>query len=336
MNMNTNVYNLVWADDEIDDFLDEDYENLLLKKGFKIIGKAHDGRELEELLKETSIIDAVIVDANFNETSNLINSERDISGLQYARSLYIHKLNRSLPFFLFTNRTEELLRDITRDNPSFLEDFPRHDRWFAKYLLEERNEMLDAIKKEVDKINSTSFKVRNRYQYELNAATMIPGAYDFVFEFLVSDIENKLEDMVEPFVRERRIIEKIFKLCEDWRIIPPISDDTNGTSNYFLYNAYSLKQNGGCRVKQYEMAGGNIMPKPLAQSLVYIVDITQDGAHSKGKLKLKVDKYFEETKDTLLLRSVSYILIDIIKWFVVTLLNHQDKDVNEITLWAKV
>ena len=45
-----NVYNIVWADDEIDDFLDEDYENDLREMGFNIIGKAHDGIELENIL----------------------------------------------------------------------------------------------------------------------------------------------------------------------------------------------------------------------------------------------------------------------------------------------
>ncbi len=78
-----------------------------------------------------------------------------------------------------------------------------------------------------------------------------------------------------------------------------------------------------------------IMPKPLAESLSYIIQITQDGAHSKGKLKLNVDKYFEKTKDTLLLRSVYFILIDIIKWFVLTLMKYNNKELNESILWKK-
>lgn len=330
-----NVYNIVWADDEIDIFLDNDYEEDLLDIGIKIIGKARNGIELEKCLEKENKIDAIIVDANFNETTQTTSSERDISGLVYARSLYLHKLEKKVPFFLFTNRTDELLKEITKDNPSFLDDFPRHKRWFSKYHREERDEMFTAIKDEVDKLNSPNFIVRNRYEYELNAANMINGAHDFVFEFLVKDLEGKLDEMVEPFVRQRRIIEKLFGLCEEWKIIPPISDDTNGTANYFLHNSYCPKQTSGIRQELYRMSGGDIMPKPLAQSLSYIVNVTQDGSHSKEKLKLKVDRYFEKTKDTLLLRSVSYILIDIIKWFVITLLQHQDKEVNEAVLWAK-
>ena len=56
----------------------------------------------------------------------------------------------------------------------------------------------------------------------------------------------------------------------------------------------------------------DIMPRPLAQSLVYFLDITQDAAHRKGKLQLKVDVYFVETKDVLLLKSIvfSSVLLD--------------------------
>ena len=44
--MNTNVYNIVWADDEIDAILDEVIVDLK-ENGFNIVGTAHDGKELE-------------------------------------------------------------------------------------------------------------------------------------------------------------------------------------------------------------------------------------------------------------------------------------------------
>ena len=119
--MNANVYNIVWADDEIDDILDNDTINDLKDKGFNIVGMAHDGEELERLLNYPDQVDAVIVDANFNESDTAIESERDTSGLDYARGLYIHKLKRRIPFFLFTNRSDELLKGIYKDNPKFLD-----------------------------------------------------------------------------------------------------------------------------------------------------------------------------------------------------------------------
>lgn len=148
---------------------------------------------------------------------------------------------------------------------------------------------------------------------------------------MVRDFDDTLVDIKEPFVSVRRSIEKIFGQCEIVKLIPPISDNTNGTAAYFLYNNYSLKEDEGYKT-YFEMVGENIMPKPLAQSLKYIVDITQDGSHSKKNMKLKVDEYFKKTKDVLLLRSVVYILIDVLKWFALTLLAHQDIEAN-MRLW---
>lgn len=333
--MRMNVYNIVWADDEIDELLDRETIAELESKGFNIVGQAHDGEELKSLLENPEMVDAVIVDANFNESDVEIGSERDTSGLDYARGLYLHTLKQSIPFFLFTNRSDELLRDIYKHNPKFLEDFPRHKRWFNKSGQGEYDEMFEAIKQTVDEQKSVSFIIRNRYQYELNAASLFNGTAEFIFDFLVRDYNNTLEEIKEPFVSVRRSIEKIFGQCENMKLIPPISDNTNGTAAYFIHNKYGIKDSTGKYTFPYEMLGGDLMPKPLATSLKYIVDITQDGSHSKNEMKLKVDEYFEQTKDILMLRSVVFILIDLVKWFAITALTHQDVEINEQTLWQK-
>lgn len=334
--MSTNVYNIVWADDEIDDILDKDTIDELKGKGFNIVGMAHDGEELEALLDNPEQVDAVIVDANFNESDGVIENERDTSGLDYARGLYIHKLKRRIPFFLFTNRSDELLMGIYQDNPKFLDDFPRHKRWFKKSSLKEYNDMLGEIKKVVDESKSPSFTVRNKYKYELNAARLIDGAEELIFEILTRDIDNSLEGIKEPFARMRKIIERLFCKCEILKLIPPISNNTNGTAYYFLNNECHIKDRTGKITSTYKMVGKrDIMHKVIATGLKYIVDITQDGSHSKKELKLKVDEYFEQTKDTLLLKSVAFILIDVIKWFALTALEYRDVDYNENTLWRK-
>lgn len=332
--MSKNVYNIVWADDEIDDILDNDTIEELKAKGFNIVGMAHDGEELEILLNYPDQVDAVIVDANFNESDATIESERDTSGLDYARALYIHKLKRKIPFFLFTNRSDELLKGIYKDNPKFLDDFPRHKRWFKKSSIDEYNQMLNEIQKAVDELNSPHFTLRNKFKDELIAATVIEGATDLFWEFMNRDYEQSVAEMTEPFIRVRRIIEKTFGNCEKLKLIPPISDNTNGTAAYFLHNKYSIKEGTNYKTL-YETVGDDLMPKPLATGLKYIVDITQDGAHSKNEMKLKVDEYFEKTKDIHLLKSVMFILIDIVKWFAETALQYSDSDYNEVMLWSK-
>ena len=337
--MKTNVYSILWADDDVDALIDR-YEERFNDNNINIIERAHDGKELEKCLSRSiHKIDAVIVDANFNYTITSPDSkldERNVTGLEYAHSLYVHKFNRSIPFFLFTQRIDEMLHEKLDERPEFNDDFIRHKNWFRKNDEDELIEMFEAIKKEIEQKKSPSFIVRNRYKDELAAASVFDGVSEFVLDFLLRDYTDSLNEMIEPFVQIRRSIEKMFAMCESLKLIPPISDDINGTAGYFLRNKYSKKNETGKWIPIYIMNGSDLMAKPLAQSLSYIVDITQDASHSKGKLTLKVDDYFRKTSDVLLLRSVAYILIDCIKWFTLTAINHRDIEVNECTLWEKI
>lgn len=332
--MKMNVYNIIWADDEIDDILDDITISELKDDGFKVVGIAHDGHELETLLKNQDKVDAVIVDANFNESLDDVNNERDTSGLNYARSLYLHTLRKKIPFFLYTNRSDELLKEIYKDNPTFLNDFPRYERWFNKSGKDERKDMFTKIKETIDEQKSDSFIIRNKYQYELNAAFLLEED-EYVLDFLIKDYNGKLTEIDEPYITIRRIIEKIFGHCQNMNIIPPI-DDVNGVAYYLLNGKYGIKDNSGKYIDTYKNIGSDIMPKPLAFSLKYIVDITQDAAHSRNNLKLDVHKYFKETKDVLMLRAAFFILMDVIKWFACTVSKHNDAEKNALTLWEEV
>lgn len=313
------VYNIVWADDQIDDLLDDATVSDLAARGFNIKA-ARNGHDLEACLSTPENIDAVIVDANFNEVAGVVNNERDTSGLNYARGIYIQKLNRSIPFFIFTGRSDELLKDIYKDNPSFLEDFPRNKRWFSKSSNDEFYEMLDAIKQAVDEKNSPEFVIRNRYKYELNAATLIDGATDFVHAFLLSDYNHTLNELQEPLVTMRKLIEQIFSTCQSMGIIPPISDNLNGVV-YFLQNGkYGERKTKDETYKDLYVMKGEVMPKPLAKALSFAVSVLQDGAHAKSSLTLKVSEYLTKSQDILFLKSVGYIVIDVIKWFAITAL----------------
>lgn len=324
--MSTNVYNIIWADDEIDMLIDEREIESLKEKGFNLLGVARNGIELKLLMKENNNIDAVIVDANFNETDTRIISEKDTSGLTYARSLY-QQYEKKLPFFLYSGRDEEMLKEIYKFNQAFLADFPRHERWFSKNHREEYDEMLKKIKAVVDEVNSPRFILRNRYDAELKAAYLF-DANDTILDFLVHDYLNTLEEIAEPFVTIRRITECLFDQCAKLKLIPPINDNINGTSKYFKFAEYKKD-----KVVQYRMLGSPLMPKPMAVALDYMVDITQDASHSKDGLKYKVDEYYKQTNDVMLLRSVAYILIDVLKWFTITALAHNDEEINEATLW---
>ena len=79
----------------------------------------------------------------------------------------------------------------------------------------------------------------------------------------------------------------------------------------------------------------SIMSKPLAKAFLNVITIMQDCSHNKGKMELNVHDYYIKTNDTLLLKSVLFILLDFIKWFATTCLKYQNPIINEQTLWSK-
>lgn len=303
--MTKNVYNIVWADDEIDDLLDDETLKELKSKRFKVVGKAHDGEELEALLNKPEMIDAVIVDANFNESDVEIRSERDTSGLDYARSLYTHKLKKSIPFFIFTNRSDELLRDIYHSNPKFLEDFPRYKRWFNKSGQGEYKEMLEEIIAQVEEIKSPSFVIRNKYRQEFEAAKLIPNAENLLFKGIQSEVTTDLskEAIAESFNPIRMICERIIDKCQEQGYIPYISS-LNSICDF-------LRQK---EVEGFKL-GTPLMHKTLVSSMEYFLSITQDGSHDKSSLPLEVIDYVRIRNNNNLYRSILYIAMDLLLWY---------------------
>ena len=96
------MYQIIWADDEIDALLDETSKALLLKQHVDVV-KCNNAAMLEEKLKSISYrIDAVIVGANFTARDFTPSDEKIVSGLRKAMMLigeYKH-----LPFYLYTQR----------------------------------------------------------------------------------------------------------------------------------------------------------------------------------------------------------------------------------------
>ena len=297
-----NVYNVVWADDDIDALIVR-YEKRFTNNGIHIIGRAHNGEELELCLSEKMhMIDAVIVDANFNESETDIDDERDTSGLSFTRS-HLLKQYSSIPFILFTQRSDEMIADKYRNTPKFKSEFPRHVRWFKKNDEDELIEMFEAIKKEADYRKSDSFRIRNKYAKEFEAAMLIEEATENLQRGLLYLYEdNSWKNVQDYFNPARKIVERIMTKCKEKNLLPQ-EISLNNASRMFsgLDCGYSFKK--------------EIMPKPLAESLFYFLKITQDGSHDDFDMSLGVDKYVRETQNINLYRTILYIAMDILLWY---------------------
>lgn len=320
--MSTNVYNIIWADDDID-ALEERYKKRFSDNHLSIIGKAHNGDELEQILKENIYgVDAVIIDANFNETEVNVDDERDTSGLTFARS-YLLKTYPAVPFFLFTQRSDEIIKDAFRNMPKFFEEFPRHKRWFMKNDEDELQEMFEAVKETVDYRKTDSFRVRNKFVKEFEAAQLIEDAdRNLEIGLLYTYEEKSWKNIQDYFTPARKIVERIIDKCKSLNLLPPINN-LNGIGTLLEKGIY---EDSEC---SFEMQT-ELMPSVLAHSLNFILDITQDGSHGRENLKLNVDSYVREMRNSNLYHSIICIVMDLLLWFKKV---SEDNTLRGYTIW---
>lgn len=296
-----NIYNVIWVDDEIDELLSPvEIKRLLRNQGIHI-EPAHNSTEYREIMEHSyDRIDAVITDANMARSSDSPRNERDLSGFEDVKSC-IEKYNvkRSIPFYLYSGRGEFLEERYENDG---LEYFVTNNRIFSKGELPR---LLEQLRKDVAHINSPSFRIRNKYHKELEAARLIENNEETLFSALLYEYTDGWNNTQDYFNPARKMVERIFHACKKRGIIPYSLSELNSFSGFLQGKDCYFEVNEGCE----------IMPKPLIHSLEYFLNITQDGSHGAGDLKLNVDNYVRNTKNINLFRTILYIAMDLCLWF---------------------
>ena len=296
-------YNVVWADDEIHLLLDEFTQENLEEEGIFVVGKAIHSEELdkvlEELHKRSSVHkpDAVIVDANFSK-KNIRVADKTTSGL--AHSLSLMEKYASIPFFLYTKRKEEMLKNIFAEGE--LDYFEKQNRWFEKGSVG-FSRLLKRIKEVVDERATPEFILRNKYPREFEVAQCIPGAESILLKCLLLENGTDNTGSVDYFTSLRKVMEGMFDICRKRRIIPEINE-LNGCCA-FLENKHS---------DYYIVESEKIMHEALVYALRYALDLTQDASHNREKLKLRTDEYARETQSNHLFSSVLHVTMDLLLW----------------------
>jgi len=296
--MAANVYNVIWADDDVDSFRMDDVTKRIMKlENVNLLDYAHTSTELREKLNEwEDMVDAVITDGNFDRkrTTDILKST---SGLSDVLS-FINEYNRRrfIPFFLYTGK-KSLLKEKFTDGE--LEYFENRDRIFEKGNFKA---MLQKIKEDVDYINSPHFRIRNKYKKEFEASKLIDEATGNLQRGLLYLYEegswNNTQDYFNP---ARKIVERIKTSCCQMNLLPP----------HLSLNVASKLFSGldcGFRLKR------ELMEKPLAESLHFFLKITQDGSHDEDDMSLNVDQYVRDTKNINLYRTILYIAMDLLLW----------------------
>lgn len=297
------ICNVIWVDDDIENICPNfglgGLKRDLKKYNIEVIGKAHSFLEFKELMAICKDrVDAVITDANFNDVSRAVAKDDDFKGLiKMIGIIESYNERRDIPFYLYSGKGAYFCFQNGE-----LDYFDVNGRRFNKGDYEK---MFKRIREDVEHINSSSFRIRKKYAKELEAASLIEGNEECLMDALLYDYSDEWEKTEDYFNPIRKIAESIFDECKTLRIIPPIVE-LNGISKFFNhghYENYSL------------IEGEEILPKPLARSLWLFLDITQDGSHKKGNLKLGVDKYVRDTKNINLFRTILYIAMDLCLWY---------------------
>jgi len=319
MEILNNSYNIIWVDDEIDTILStNEIKGILKLKGINIIAKAHTSTEFRSTMDlHYDKVDSVITDANFNKLTTIPNSERDVSGFEDLRTcIEKYNIKRIIPFYIYSGRSVYLEEKYDNDE---LEYFVKNERKFSKGELPQ---MLDQIRKDVDHINSLSFRVRNKYAKELSASAMIEGNEEILLKALLYDYSDEWNNTEDYFNPARKLVERIFWKCKELMIVPP------GLSELNSFGRFLQGQNEMYTIMDNEV----IMPKPLVRSLDYFLSITQDGSHGAGDLKLEVDSYVRATKNINLFRTILYIAMDLCNWYAKYVYENTDPS-NNSTKW---
>ena len=313
------LYQIIWADDEIDALLDENSKALLSKQHVDVV-KCNNAAMLEEKLKNVSHrIDAVIVDANFTARDFTPSNETIVSGLRKAMMLigeYKH-----LPFYLYTQRIN--LSDLVdEDELSYFKD---NNAIFFKGngLLP----LLDRIKNDVDKINSAEFQIDNQYKKELEYFQIFDKlcdakSYNLIRELLVQSREGSLTGTEKYFNQFRsEILENMNAKAAHFGIVP----EGLSLNNFSLFLC--------SKAEKYKL-NEEVLPKALHMIMQYVVRLVQDGSHKRANLQYEVHQFVSENKDTLIIQSLLFAIIELISWFIPYLAMHTDKQQN-LANWQK-
>ncbi len=297
--MAANVYNVIWADDEIDSLRrDNSVVSIMESQNVKLLDFAHTSSELKEILAEKEdMVDAVITDGNFDKKRSINFNDRSTSGISDVLT-FISEFNRKriIPFFLYSGK-KKLLKEKFTDGE--LDYFEQRGRIFEKGNLDK---MLIKIKEEVDYINSTQFRIRNKYAKEFEAAKLIEGATENIERALLYLYEDcSWKDTQDYFNPARKIVQRIIDSCIEMNLLPP---------HISLNTAQKILQGA---LSDYSISVP-LMEKPLAESLRFFLSITQDGSHDANDLQLGVDQYVRQNQNVNLYLSILHIAMDLLLW----------------------
>lgn len=302
--MQKTVYNIIWADDEVHELKREELKKKFLADNhINVLAAVTTGEEFRLRFEEFKYqIDAVVTDANFNKRQPIPNDDRDMSGFTIVRQVLYSATSteKEIPFFLYTGRGQFIAEKYTDGE---LEYFINTDRIFTK---DRFKQLCERIPKDVDAINSPSYRIRKKYKEAFDKASILPENENTLFRMILSHeggCQQELHEVKDDFNSLRKIVESILDDGKNKGVFPTQIDSLNTLKRYLKNEDSAVEWNGF------------VCPSALAHEVGFLIDFSQDGSHKYEGLKLKANQYVSTVGNDYLLMSLTYIALDFCIWY---------------------
>lgn len=306
---------ILWLEDEIDKieaFLDRMYLN-----DIELIHCQTANDFIVELNKNTNNYDAVILDVMGVENS--LEEKPSSKAFRIAHeAIMALKYKKLVPFFV-------LSAQLTKDENQGLKEYIGDTNIYIKSKDEDR--LISNIKASVTEL--PDFTLKNRYAELLtvfNNTHLKEENFSRIFNLIKwGESAQWIDNTEDKLTSIRKLIEAVFHALSRHGLVPSEitskSGSINGTS-LFLSNKH----------KEFELIEPFYIHPTVANSIFRLVNITQDGSHTEGELKLRVDEYMQQSPNDYLFKSCLYLLFDIIIWYKNLVNQYRNPEFNKI-LW---
>ena len=325
-------YNILWIDDqyaELSGFIDEAYS-----EGFDITPFSSSCDGMAFLESNLSAVDALILDAKvFKKGPEDVPSEKGLFNSLFEIARISGKSQgKEIPYVVFTGQPDLESDAVFADRLNGASVFSKN---------QDTTPLFDKLRELIgDSPNAT---VRNQYRAAYHSCCQ--GRINSQCWKLLAPVLRSItyvEDLpTDPYNDVRKALEWVFRYLHDHCVIhEKLIDDTGrvnlqGISHFLAGNKVHLKL-----TNEYLLTQQPILPKLLADSTKFILDVTQPGSHTEqfeytDTVKSSIEAVKEHAPGNHLIQIVAIMTADFAVWATNYVAAHPDAHANR-ALWTQV
>lgn len=290
-------YNILWIDDEHETLTGTKgraKRNGINLKPFKSLNSG-----MDELDKNCSLYDGVLLDAKFFENEDDIKGSEDTYNVHRAKERLL-QLKKKFDVFVLTGQAEAY------DDKTF-------NKAFAKVYKKGSDEEIDRLFSDI-KIAAASqedTQIRHSYNRVFDVCTE-----KYIGEFAGQDILNLLKvngdtNIDNHFNSIRKVVEDLFIAFNKFNLLPGEFVTPNVALNESSKFLAGKNPDGELFIeKGYQHLEETHLPKQITYYLRSVLPVIQAGSHRSD-----IDLYVKSIKTPFLFKSILYQLLDVIVWF---------------------